>query len=58
MRIFSFLEWSESNIRGKVMCNLDYRHCFPNPNINECVECYEDYVNKQIPKYCKGVADG
>lgn len=53
MRIYTFLEWSECNIRGKVVCHFDHRHCQPLATVNECVECYEDYVNTAVPKYCK-----
>lgn len=55
MRIYSFLEWAEQSILEKAICTLDYRHCLPNANDENCIECYEGYVKKCLPKICKEV---
>lgn len=53
MRIYTFFEWSQQAIISNAVCTFDYRHCLPNANESECIECYEDYVKTCIPEYCK-----
>ena len=52
-RIHSFVEWAELNIKSKVMCLLDYKNCSPSSNLNDCVDCYDNYVRCAVPQYCK-----
>lgn len=52
MRIFTFNEWSEKNIKKKELCYNQKDFC--NPSFTkECIECYEDYIETCIPKYCE-----
>lgn len=52
MRIYAFKEWAE-NKNGN-LCDFALGDlCCPSAQLHECVNCYEAYVNANIPKYCK-----